>query len=44
MPGSSATFPLGVNGGAQNGKNEKKAGKNDKKPPRRKFLDTYCET
>ena len=43
MPGSSATFPLGVNGGAQNGKNEKKAGKNDKKPPRRKFLDTYCE-
>ena len=43
VPGSSATFPLGVNGGAQNGKNEKKAGKNDKKPPRRKFLDTYCE-
>ena len=42
VPGSSATFPLGVNGGAQNGKNEKKAGKNDKKP-RRKFLDTYCE-
>mgnify|MGYP000703293019 CR=1 FL=1 len=36
VPGSSATFPLGVNGGAQNGKNEKK-------PPRRKFLDTYCE-
>ena len=26
VPGSSATFPLGVNGGAQNGKNEKKAG------------------
>ena len=43
VPGSSATFPLGVNGGAQNGKNEKKAGKNDKKSPRRKFLDTYCE-
>ena len=43
VPGSSATFPLGVNGGAQNGKNKKKAGKNDKKPPRRKFLDTYCE-
>ena len=43
VPGSSATFPLGVNGSAQNGKNEKKAGKNDKKPPRRKFLDTYCE-
>ena len=43
VPGSSATFPLGVNGSTQNGKNEKKAGKNDKKPPRRKFLDTYCE-
>ena len=43
VPGSSATFPLGLNGGAQNGKNEKKAGKNDKKPPRRKVLDTYCE-
>ena len=43
VPGSSATFPLGVNGGAQNGKNEKKAGKNDKKSPCRKFLDTYCE-
>ena len=43
VPGSSATFPLGVNGGAQNGKNEKKACKNEKKPPRRKFLDTYCE-
>ena len=43
VPGSSATFPLGVNGGAQNGNNEKKAGKNEKKPPRRKFLDTYCE-
>ena len=43
VPGSSATFPLGVNGSAQNGKNEKKAGKNDKKSPRRKFLDTYCE-
>ena len=43
VPGSSATFPLGVSGGAQNSKNEKKAGKNEKKPPRRKFLDTYCE-
>ena len=45
MPGSSATFPLGVNGGAQqSGTGDKKAknGK-DKKPPRRKFLDTYCE-
>ena len=34
VPGSSATFPLGVNGGAQNGKNEKKAGKNGKTAPR----------
>ena len=45
VPGSSATFPLGVNGGAQqSGTGDKKAknGK-DKKPPRRKFLDTYCE-
>ena len=44
MPGSSATFPLSMNGGAQEApKNDKKAGKNGKKPPRRKFLDTYCE-
>ena len=43
VPGSSATFPLGVNGGTQNDKTDKKAGKNGKKPPRRKFLDTYCE-
>ena len=43
VPGSSATFPLGVSGSAQNEKNDKKAGKNGKKPPRRKFLDTYCE-
>ena len=42
VPGSSATFPLGVNGGAQNGKNEKKTGKNEKKPPRRTFWATYC--
>ena len=44
MPGSSATFPLSMNGGEQDApKGDKKAGKSGKKPPRRKFLDTYCE-
>ena len=44
MPGSSATFPLGVKGGQNEQQGDKKAGnKNGKKPPRRKFLDTYCE-
>ena len=44
MPGSSATFPLGVKDGQNEQQGDKKAGnKNGKKPPRRKFLDTYCE-
>ena len=44
MPGSSATFPLSMNGGTQEApKGDKKPGRNGKKPPRRKFLDTYCE-
>ena len=44
MPGSSATFPLSMNGGTQETpKGDKKPGRNGKKPPRRKFLDTYCE-
>ena len=44
MPGSSATFPLSMNGGTQEApKGDKKNAKNGKKPPRRKFLDTYCE-
>ena len=44
MPGSSATFPLSMNGGTQEApKEDKKPGRNGKKPPRRKFLDTYCE-
>ena len=44
MPGSSATFPLSMNGGTQGApKEDKKPGRNGKKPPRRKFLDTYCE-
>lgn len=42
VPGSSATFPLGVKAEGDAG-NSKKAQKNGKKPPRRKFLDTYCE-
>ena len=42
VPGSSATFPLGVKAEGEAG-NGKKAQKNGKKPPRRKFLDTYCE-
>ena len=41
-PGSSETFPLGVKAEGEAG-NGKKAQKNGKKPPRRKFLDTYCE-
>ena len=44
MPGSSATFPLSMNGGEPDApKGDKKPGKSGKKPPRRKFLDTYCE-
>ena len=44
MPGSSATFPLSMNGGEQDvPKGDKKPGKSGKKPPHRKFLDTYCE-
>ena len=42
VPGSSATFPLGVKAEGEAG-NGKKAQKSGKKPPRRKFLDTYCE-
>ena len=43
VPGSNATFPLGF-AGAEKQDGEKKADrKNGKKPPKRKFLDTYCE-
>ena len=43
VPGSNATFPLGFTG-TENQDGEKKADrKNGKKPPKRKFLDTYCE-
>ena len=40
VPGSSATFPLGGKAEGDAG-NSKKAQKNGKKPPRRKFLATY---
>ena len=44
VPGSSATFPIGMSS-KENTQGDKKADqrKNGKKPPRRKFLDTYCE-
>ena len=41
-PGGNATFPLSINSqeGSQGGQGPKNGGK---KPPRRKYLDTYCE-
>lgn len=43
VPGSNATFPLGF-AGTEKQDGEKKADrKNGKRPPKRKFLDTYCE-
>ena len=47
-PGGNATFPLSINGGqsgpgAQNAQSAQNGGKADKKRPRRKYLDTYCE-
>ena len=45
-PGGNATFPLSI-AGQESGQNSSQAapknGKNGKKPPRRKYLDTYCE-
>ena len=45
-PGGNATFPLSI-AGQEGGQNSSQAapknGKNGKKPPRRKYLDTYCE-
>ncbi len=43
-PGGNATFPLSINSqeGSQGGQGPKN-GKGGKKPPRRKYLDTYCE-
>ena len=47
-PGGNATFPLSITGqaGGQNGQQNapnKNNGRAGKKPPRRKYLDTYCE-
>ena len=43
-PGGNATFPLSIAGQeGQGGPNGAKNGKAGKKPPRRKYLDTYCE-
>ena len=42
-PGGNATFPLSVTSSEQQDSGKKgDAKKNGKKPPRRKFLDTYC--
>ena len=43
IPGSSATFPVGFTG-SEKQKSDRNADKKDgKKPPRRKFLNNYCE-
>ena len=44
VPGSNATFPLGFTSSEkQDGDKKGSDRKNGKKPPKRKFLDTYCE-
>ena len=43
VPGSNATFPLGFTGTEKQDGDKKADRKNGKKPPKRKFLDTYCE-
>ena len=43
VPGSNATFPLGFSGTEKQDGEKKADRKNGKKPPKRKFLDTYCE-
>ena len=44
VPGGSPVFPFGGFGMQAGGSaEEKKNGKKDKKAPRRKFLETYCE-
>ena len=43
VPGSNATFPLGLTGTEKQDGEKKADRKNGKKPPKRKFLDTYCE-
>ena len=43
IPGSNATFPLGFTSSEKKVGDKKADRKNGKKPPKRKFLDTYCE-
>ena len=43
VPGSNATFPLGFTGTEKQDGEKKADRKTGKKPPKRKFLDTYCE-
>ena len=43
IPGSNATFPLGFSGRDRGTEEKKSDRKGGKKPPKRKFLDTYCE-
>ena len=43
VPGSNATFPLGFTSQDKQEGDKKADRKNGKKPPKRKFLDTYCE-
>ena len=43
VPGSNATFPLGFTGTEKQDGEKKGRSQNGKKPPKRKFLDTYCE-
>ena len=43
VPGSNATFPLGFTGTEKQDGEKKADRKSGKKPPKRKFLDTYCE-
>ena len=43
VPGSNATFPLGFTGTEKQDGEKRADRKNGKKPPKRKFLDTYCE-
>ena len=43
VPGSNATFPLGFTGTEKQDGEKKADRKNGKKPPKRKFLDIYCE-
>ena len=43
IPGSNATFPLGFTSSDKKEGDKKTDRRNGKKPPKRKFLDTYCE-